>query len=151
MFDMTNEEALMKLINGRDENAYIVPLYVHINNERYNLWEIDQIDNFSRSTIKIGFGSSRGLMVKSQLPQECLNEFEMLKTSHQYDYDKDVDVFYCVFESGFLNEEELTDDFHIQIQTYVEQVAEYVNQIVQEKRKQRIQNMLNDSNNYMDE
>lgn len=151
MFDMGNEEIIMKLIDERDKNCYVIPLYVHINNQRYNLWELKEIDNFSRNTIKVGFGSSRGLMISSPFPKDCVYEFEMTFTTRNYDYEKDVETFYYVFESGFLSEEELKDDIHKQIQTYVEQLAEYVNQIVQEKRKQRIQEMLNDSDNYVDE
>ena len=151
MFDMNNEEAIMKLINERDENCFVIPLYVHINNERYNLWELKDITDFSRNTIKVGFGSSRGLMIKSPFPKECVYEFEMTLTTRNYDYDRDVEIFYYVFESGFLYEEELKDDIHTQMEAYVEQIAEYVNQIVQEKRKERIQSMLNNSDNYVDE
>ena len=142
MFDMENEEALVRLINNREDNSYVIPLYVHINNQRYNLWELKDIDSFSRSTIKIGFGSSRGLMVHSQFPSECVFEFEMEFTTRKYDYEKDVEIFYYVFESGFLSEEELKDDIHKQIQIYVEQLSECIDKIVQEKRKQRIRDML---------
>ena len=42
MFDMGNEEIIMKLIDERDKNCHVIPLYVHINNQRYNLWELKE-------------------------------------------------------------------------------------------------------------
>lgn len=149
MFDMTNEEAIIQMIKDKDEDCYVIPLYVHINNNRYNLWEMDQINDFSPYFIKVGFGSSRGLMIKSQLPAECVYEFNMELTLHQYDYDKDVDRFYYVFETGFMEEEELKDDFHKQIQAYMDAIAEYVKKHVEERRMKVRKQMMEDEDNYI--
>jgi len=149
MFDMSDLTPLIKLIDERDEHCYVIPLYIHINNERYNLWEMDQIDNFSKQSIKVGFGSSTGLMIPNSFPKEHVYDFEMIKTFHRYDYDKEVEIFYYVFESGNLLEEELTDVLHQQMQTYLDAISEYVEKIVHEKRIALRKHMMEDGDNYI--
>lgn len=149
MFDMENQEAIMKLINERDENCYVIPLYVHINNQRYNLWEMNEITDFSPHTIKVGFGSSQGLMVRFPFPSKCMFEFDMIRIFHRYDYDRDVETFYHVFESGFLSDEELKDEMHQQIQAYVNAISEHVMKHVNEKRQEVRKQMMEDEDNYI--
>ena len=149
MFDISDLEPLIKLIDERDEHCYVIPLYIHINNERYNLWEMDQIDHFSKQSIKVGFGSSNGLMVHHPFPKEHIYDFNMVKTFHRYDYDKEVEIFYYVFESGNLLEEEIVDELHQQMQSYLDAISNYVEKIVYEKRITLRKHMIEDQDNYI--
>ena len=151
MFDMSRQDMIMKMIDERDDRCYVIPLYIHVNNNRYQLWELDEIENFSMSTLRIGFGSSRGLKIGKPLPGNCIYEFNMEQIFHEYNYDLDVDRFYYVFESGLLDDDELQDELHQQIQMYVNSIIEYLKESVDKKRKERIKSMLNNVDNYIDE
>jgi hypothetical protein len=148
---MNNEEMIQKLIDERNENCYVIPLYIHINHKYYQLWEMDQIENYSNQIIKVGFGSSVGLMMKSPFPIKQVIDFDIVKTFQSYNYDKEISIRYYVLESGFLTEEELTDDIHKQIQMYVEAIGERVNKIVTEKRMALRKRMMENQDNYINQ
>lgn len=149
MFDMENKETIMKLIDERDPNCFVIPLYVHINNTRYNLWEMNDIDDFSPNTLRVGFGSSRGLRIHSQFPADCIYEFNMITTLRDYNYNTDTDKFYYIFESGNLDESEIRLPIHEQIQTYIQSISDYVKKIVSEKKQALRKQMMEDEDNYI--
>jgi len=149
MFDIENQDAIMELIDTRNENCIVIPLYVNINNELYGLWELDEITSFSRNMIKVGFGSSKGLFIKSPFPNDCMYEFEMKKMFSYFDYDENTETFYFVFESGLLNEDELTDDIHKQMQQYIEAIADRVQKYVDEYRTELRKRLMEDEDSYI--
>jgi hypothetical protein len=137
MFDIENEEALRNIIDQRDEQYYVIPLYVNINNCKYALWELNQVTSFSPSIMKVGFGSSVSVFMKQSFLTEHMYDFPIVKMFHHFDYEENVNTEYVVFESGFLTDEEVEQSvMHEQIQTYVKALSERVEKHVTEYRIQ---------------
>jgi hypothetical protein len=151
MFDINNKEALRKAINNRNENSFVIPLYILSDNHRYAIWEINEIQNFSVNTFKIGFGSSIGLKVKTPMLSQYLFDFNTILIDKYFDYDDNVEYTYFVFESGYMSEEEMdVSSMHTEIGMYVESIGEYVQKIVSEYKNKIHEEMLSDKDAYID-
>lgn len=150
MFDLTNKESLRKAIDSRDLNCHIIPLYVHINNKMYGMWELHKIESFSINTLKVGFGSSIGLDVPKPMLGKYKFEFDIKLIDNFYNYDNNMNYQYYVFETGFLTDEEIKQsEMHEQIEEYIEAIAEYVEYFSNEYRKRIREEMLNDPDSYI--
>jgi hypothetical protein len=150
MFDLTDKDALMNLIDSRDRNCYVIPIYIHMDHQLYGLWEMDQIEHFNPHTIKVGFGSSKQLLAHNGFPNEWIERFNLVSNWSHYNYDLDVDIRYFVFEtSGLLQEEIDQDDRLLQIEMYVDAICEKVSGIVDKKKQELRRRMLEDPDNYL--
>jgi len=153
MFDITNDEnrdKLRGLIDDRDDNCFVIPLFVLSNHKKYGLWELDQITDFSINTFRVGFGSSMGLFVKSPFPKEYMFAFDMEIHFNYFDYEENTERRYFVFESGMMSDEEANQSvMHQQMKQYIDALAEYVSKHVEEYRNTIRQSMLNDDDSYL--
>lgn len=152
MFDLDNEESLRELIDKRNERNIVIPLYVTINGHRYGLWELDQITSFSPSFMKVGFGSSFGMFVKSGFPTEHMYDFTIQKLFDHFDYDENVLTRYIVFESGELTEEEMEiSQMYQEIQLYINGIGDKIEEHVKQYRYDIRKRMMEDDDAYLDE
>lgn len=148
MFDINeNIDNIIKMIDNRASNCYIVPLYVNINRHKYALWELEDINEFSNQSFKVGFGTSIGVFVKKPFPTEKLFDFDIISTPKRFNDDYATDVQYYIFEADQLT---LTnhDELDIQIAYYTTKLAQMISASVkakrEEMRKQLVQSIMND-------
>lgn len=100
MFDSTNQDLIMRLINGRKTNAFVAPLYVKNYNDRYGLNEIKQINNFNPSAFKVGFGVHVSLLDKFAFPNTLMDMFDPVVAFTNFDEDKQISEKFIIFEIG---------------------------------------------------
>jgi hypothetical protein len=106
MFDINDKDKIMKLINMRDEDQIIIPLYVQIYNKRYSLLELSEIKTrFTKGCFKVGFGTADALFMKNSFPTRRFSEFNIIDIFTEYDDEKDVTVRYMVFESSDIEDD----------------------------------------------
>lgn len=130
MFELTNE-IIKKYASLRAEDAYVMPMYVSLYNERYALDDLNSITSYSPNSIKVGFVSVQSILEKK--PFSLLSPFEvtMIETVTDHDDSKGIDVNYIVFETGILNN---NGPMYEQINYYVSQLDTYVKNIVNENK-----------------
>ncbi len=100
MFDSTNRELVMRLINGRKPGAYVKPLYVKIYNEAYGINELKQITNFNPSAFKIGFGIHVSILDKFAFPNKLIQMFDPMEAFTIFDDVRQISEKFIIFESG---------------------------------------------------
>ena len=100
MFDSTNRELVMRLINGRKSGAYVKPLYVKIYNETYGINELKQITNFNPSAFKIGFGIHVSILDKFAFPNKLIQMFDPMEAFTIFDDVRQISEKFIIFESG---------------------------------------------------
>lgn len=143
MFDINNEELIMKLIEQKDDDDFVIPLYVKIYNNIYSITELDKIEEYDPSSFKIGFGSLSGAMfVKNNFPNMYTFDFNIVKTFRKFDNVYNIDVRYIIFESSYVDD---IDNIHKQINRYVNMIEDYVVTRVNAIKKERIRKLLNDN------
>ena len=143
MFNIEDKDLIMKLINMRDKDEIIIPIYIRIGNNMYDLTEVDEIETCSPSIFKVGFGSSDSVFVRNKFPKNRLINFNNAKIFNHFDEDKQCAVDYFVFESSFmeLNDGILSDD----INYWYNILLDYVMKHVEVVKKERIRKMLEES------
>lgn len=100
-FFIDDEQRIAELIRRRKSDAYVMPLYVKIYNDLIDITELDSIDNYSPSAMKVGFGSRYGLFDdKPQFPIDHIYEFDIVRKFTLFDGRINNDVQYYVFESS---------------------------------------------------
>lgn len=101
MFDMNDKEKIMKLINMRDEDQIIIPLYVQIYGKRYSILELNDIKvRFTEGAFKIGYGTADALFMTNAFPIKRIHDFDIISVFTEYDDDTNRAIRYMVFESG---------------------------------------------------
>ena len=99
MFD--DKEWIKKLVNMRDEDQIVIPLYVQIYGKKYSLLELDTIKvRFSEGAFKIGYGTADSLFMPNSFPINRIRDFDVITVFTEYDNEKDRTIRYMVFESG---------------------------------------------------
>lgn len=99
MFD--DKEWIKKLVNMRDEDQILIPLYVQIYGKKYSLLELDTIKvRFSEGAFKIGYGTADSLFMPNSFPINRIHDFDVITVFTEYDNEKDRTIRYMVFESG---------------------------------------------------
>lgn len=117
MFDSTNIDYIKNVINSRESDEYIIPLYVKIFNKTFSILELDDIDNYDSSTFKIGFGSSISILSKNSFISKFIYEFNFIQRFNEYSYEENCDTAYIIFESGYVDDSSV---MHKQINQYVD-------------------------------
>lgn len=139
MFDKDNKEQIMKMMSAKHKDAYIVPMYIVIQNKSYLLSELNQLESYNTSGMKMGFGAVNNLFDKKSLPNKYVGEFEVSTVFTNFDEDKNTMIRYMVFETGATDNENDVDEIHHQINMYYDQLKDYINQLYSEYR-QRLMN-----------
>lgn len=140
MFNIEDKETIMKLIDIRNKDEVILPIYVRVGNSTYYLSEVDQIESCSPSIFKVGFGSSDSVFVRNKFPKNRLISFSNSKIFNHFDDDKQCSIEYFVFESS-----ELDDDNTIlanEINKWYNILLEFVMKHVESNKKERIKKIM---------
>lgn len=131
MFDFDNKEWIMKIVNMRDEDQIIIPLYVQIYGKKYSLLELDQIKvRFVEATFKVGYGTADALFMPNSFPVNRVRDFDIINVFTEYDNVKDRTIRYMTFESGDVDVKEdnkLDEQIHMYFEALFKRVKEIVN------------------------
>ena len=141
-FDMSDDDRIVELIKKRKDGAFVMPLYIRIYNNRYDIRDIDLIDNFIPSAMRIGFGGMYGVLNKTQFPIKYINQFDIVRKFNHFDEVLNNDVQYFVFESSdpYWN---IDHDIFEQIDYYYWMIREYLEERMKEIRRKRIEESMN--------
>lgn len=131
MFDSTNIDYIKRVINSRESDEYIIPLYVKIFNKTFSILELDDIDNYDSSTFKIGFGSSISILSKNSFISKFIYEFNFIQRFNEYSYEENCDTAYIIFESGYVDDSSV---MHEQINQYVDILSNKVKEVYENNR-----------------
>lgn len=105
MFFMINDkDKIKKIIDMREDDEIVIPLYVQINGKRYEILEMDKINvRFNPYTFNVGFGTSDSLFIKNSFPVNRINEFKLIEGFNVQDEDTLANIRYTIFESGYID------------------------------------------------
>lgn len=146
MFDLTDEENIINLINAKRQDNLVIPLYVSVYGNPYSILEIKDINNCTPSAFKVGFGASNKTMFSNErFPVERLVEFQNVKIFNRFNEEQQVNTNYFMFESSGIDEVK-ESQIGIEINGYISMLLEYVMTNVEKKRKERIQKEMNSIN-----
>lgn len=127
---LENRDWIKSLINMRDEDVVIIPLYIQIYGQKYSLLNLDEIKKrFSPSAFKIGYGTADAWFMKNSFPVNRINDFDLIDTFNEYDTDNERNIRYTVFESGDVDVVEgdsLTEEIHMYFDLLFNNVKERV-------------------------
>lgn len=118
------------LINARDDDEIIIPLYVQIYGKKYPLLKLDEIKKrFSPSAFKVGYGTADAWFMKNSFPVHRISEFDLVDTFSEYDSKNERNIRYTVFESGDVDtseENKLNEEIHMYFDLLFNNVKERV-------------------------
>ena len=143
MFNLKdNKEAIVKLIDSRENDEFVIPVYVRIYNNRYFLHELDQIKEYNPTSFKIGFGSSSSLFVKNSFPNQLILNYEEPVAFTKCDENTGVATRYVLFEAN----DTVPDDSEInkQIIFYAEKIREYLEEMAKKRREELLKEQIED-------
>lgn len=120
MFNIDNEKYITSMVDMREDNQYVIPLYVKMYKERYSLDELNQITDFSPSGFKVGFGSNINPFSSNSFITEFILDFDVVRTCTG---ENNLSGKYIVFESGYVNNDTL---MHDQINSYVQLLESHI-------------------------
>lgn len=121
---------IKNLINSRDDDEIIIPLYVQIYGKKYPLLKLDEIKKrFSPSAFKVGYGTADAWFMKNSFPVHRISEFDLVDTFSEYDSENERNIRYTVFESGDVDiseENKLNEEIHMYFDLLFNNVKERV-------------------------
>ena len=137
VFDINDNARIYELIRNRKEGAFVMPLYIKIYNSIYDIRDIDEIDNYVPSALKIGFGSIYGFFNKTQFPIKYIDSFDIVKQFTIFDDRINNDMNCYVFESSdpYSN---INHDIFEQISYYYWLFRDYLDNRMKDIRAERI-------------
>lgn len=116
-FMLEDRTWVKNLINSRDDDEIIIPLYVQIYGKKYPLLKLDEIKKrFSPSAFKVGYGTADAWFMKNSFPVHRISEFDLVDTFSEYDSKNERNIRYTIFESGDVDiseENKLNGEIHM--------------------------------------
>ena len=129
-FMLEDRTWVKNLINSRDDDEIIIPLYVQIYGKKYPLLKLDEIKKrFSPSAFKVGYGTADAWFMKNSFPVHRISEFDLVDTFSEYDSENERNIRYTVFESGDVDtseENKLNEEIHMYFDLLFNNVKERV-------------------------
>jgi hypothetical protein len=129
-FMLEDRTWVKNLINSRDDDEIIIPLYVQIYGKKYPLLKLDEIKKrFSPSAFKVGYGTADAWFMKNSFPVHRISEFDLVDTFSEYDSKNERNIRYTVFESGDVDtseENKLNGEIHMYFDLLFNNVKERV-------------------------
>lgn len=130
IFMLEDRTWVKNLINLRDDDEIIIPLYVQIYGKKYPLLKLDEIKKrFSPSAFKVGYGTADAWFMKNSFPVHRISEFDLVDTFSEYDSENERNIRYTVFESGDADVREdnkLNEEIHMYFDLLFNNVKERV-------------------------
>lgn len=144
-FDIDDQNRIAELIDKRKPDAYIMPLYIKVYNDIYDIRDIDKITGFSPSGFKLGFGGSNGLFSSTNFPSQFIFTFSNVNTFSRFNEEYNCNTRYIIFESMEVDEEqEKEHPLFEQINYYYKMIRDYLLESTEKYRKARIEENLKD-------
>ncbi|MBR5297013.1 MAG: hypothetical protein IKU29_03985 [Parabacteroides sp.] len=101
---INDKDKIRKIIDMREDDEIVIPLYVQINGKRYEILEMNKINvRFNPYTFNVGFGTSDSLFIKNSFPVNRINEFKLIEGFNIQDEDTLANIRYTIFESGYID------------------------------------------------
>lgn len=150
MFIKEDREDIIKNINAKLPDAYVVPMYVRNYNNTYQLEELDEIDNFNPVGFHVGFGVKISMFEKKQFPSKLFETFECVTAFTQHSAEVNTDVKYYVFETGDpgLITHKISDpiesEIFMQLSYYFNMLKDHLMKRYEELRQARLKEMLSE-------
>ena len=138
MFDINDNEKIKRYINKRKDDMIIIPMYVSLYNERYDICELDKITEYSPSALKVGFGSCMSVIEKNPFPRGYMYLVDIQTIFKEFDEVKNIDISYITFESSTVSGD---NKICKEINYYFEIIEEYIREHVKEYKKKLVENM----------
>ena len=135
MFDDRNW--IMDIINRRDDDQVIIPMYVQIYGKKFSILELDKINKrFDKGSFKVAYGTADALFMPNSFPTERARDFDVITVFTEYDNDKERSIRYMVFECGDVDvDEENPNPLNVEIHGYYEALYNHVKKIVDDHFK----------------
>lgn len=125
-----DREYIKKIVNMRDEDSIVIPLYVQIYGNKCSLLDLDTIKKrFSRSAFKVGYATADALFMNNSFPVNRIGEFDLVNTFTEYDESMERQIRYTVFEAGDVDVKEndkLSEEIHMYFECLFNNVRERV-------------------------
>ena len=125
-----NKEYIKNIVNMRDDDEIVIPLYIQIYGQKYSLLELDTIKKrFSGSVFKVGFATADAFFMNNSFPVNRINEFNLINSFTEYDESMNRNIRYTVFESGDVDikdDNKLDEEIHMYFDILFNNVKERV-------------------------
>lgn len=139
MFDINDKDTIIKIINQRNDEEYVIPLYVKMYNTTYPILELDSITDFNQSSFKVGFGTSSSMFMKNSFPNQYAFDFDTVSVFKEFDQTYNTEIRYVVFETSMVDQ---VSELHEQIDQYILMLEEYVSEHVKQIKKELIKKQM---------
>ena len=140
MFNIEDKETIMKLIDIRNKDELVVPVYLRVGNNTYYLSEVDEITSCSPSIFKVGFGSSDSVFIRNKFPKNKLINFTNPRTFTNFNEEEQCATEYITFESSYLEYDRT--DLTNEISRWYFILLDYTMTHVEKNKKLRIKKMM---------
>lgn len=141
MFNINDNDLIKKIIDSKTDEQCVIPLYIKIFNNTYSLLEINDIKDFSPSIFKLGFGTSSSIFNHNSYISDNIQSFQNYRIFTVYDDNNQVNVNYYVFESNYVDNEDVSDTCK-QINDYIELIGNHIDNNVKIKKKELINKLI---------
>ena len=131
-FMFYDKEYVKKLVNMRDDDKIVIPLYIQIFGKKYSLLQLDAVKKrFSKNIFKVGYATADALFMNNSFPVNRIGEFDLIDTFTEYDTDMERNIRYTVFESGDVDvkeDNELDNEIHMYFDCLFNRVKSHVDE-----------------------
>lgn len=130
-----DKDYIKNLVNQRDDDKIVIPLYVQIYGKKYSLLELKNVKvRFTESAFKVGYGTADALFMPNSFPVKRILDFDVITVFTEYDDKMDRTIRYMVFESGDLElpDAEEKDKLSEEIHGYFDMLYNHTKNVVDE-------------------
>lgn len=136
-----DKDYIKNLVNQRDDDQIVIPLYVQIYGKKYSLLELKDVKvRFTEGAFKVGYCTADALFMPNSFPINRIRDFDIITVFTEYDDKKDRTIRYMVFESGNIDlpDVEEKDKLSEEICSYFDMLYTHVKDVVDEYFKSLI-------------
>lgn len=136
-----DKDYIKNLVNQRDDDQIVIPLYVQIYGKKYSLLELKDVKvRFTEGAFKVGYGTADALFMPNSFPINRIRDFDVITVFTEYDDKMDRTIRYMVFESGNIDLPDVEDEDKLseEICSYFDMLYTHVKDVVDEYFKSLI-------------
>lgn len=136
-----DKDYIKNLVNQRDDDQIVIPLYVQIYGKKYSLLELRDVKvRFTEGAFKVGYCTADALFMPNSFPINRIRDFDVITVFTEYDDKKDRTIRYMVFESGNIDlpDVEEEDKLSEEICSYFDMLYTHVKDVVDDYFKSLI-------------
>ena len=136
-----DKDYIKNLVNQRDDDQIVIPLYVQIYGKKYSLLELKDVKvRFTEGAFKVGYGTADALFMRNSFPINRIRDFDVITVFTEYDDKMDRTIRYMVFESGNIDLPDVGEEDKLseEICSYFDMLYTHVKDVVDEYFKSLI-------------